>query len=281
MKEFRRQIRYDLKSGFMAAWKKWIPLILIIIFFCIMYDKRILLERISKGGTEYPGYFDYMIYLMKGMYPPTGIEDKEFYISAVWLILNGYLVLAISWYPYKDYQISGYQSLLRAGTKDRWWYSKCIWVAATALMYYIVIGVSVLLYSLVAHGNMTAGPIINIGLSDVDTSAVSGFDLCILLFLIPWLASISISMIQMLFSLAAGPVIGIVMSVAILTASAYFVSPVLTGNMTMLLRSTLISSYGGISPFHGILSSVIILIVSIVAGRLILNRRDVLKKEIG
>ena len=282
MRGLGRQIRYDLKAGAATAWKKWVLLAVILVFFCLMFGKRAWSSEILPETMGNPGFFYYLTEIMKGMLPPSGMEDRDFHVSAVWLVMNGFLVLAAGWYPYKDFQVSGYQSLLRAGDKKKWWYGKCVWAAVITLIFYIVSAAVIFLFSVITGGGPGGlHPEMDLLLSGVDTSGLGRAELASLALALPYLASLSMILPQIAISLAAGPVMGVVFGISVLSASAYFVSPALPGNLTMLWRSSRILGERGADAVAGAVFSVFYCILAVWLGKRMIIRKDILKKESG
>ena len=95
---------------------------------------------------------------------------------------------------------------------------------------------------------------------------------------LPLLVMAALNLFQMTLSLFIKPFYSYIVTAAILLISAYYVSPFCIGNYAMPLRSHMIMA-NGVGLNTGMLVSVIILVVAVIVGGLVFQRRDILKGE--
>ena len=88
----------------------------------------------------------------------------------------------------------------------------------------------------------------------------------------------SVLIIQMMFSLLAHPVVGLMANMAVLFFSAYFTESWLPGNYLMLARTDVLMR-GGMQPWEGVLLACVICLVLIIAGGVIFSRRDLMGRK--
>jgi uncharacterized membrane protein len=96
-------------------------------------------------------------------------------------------------------------------------------------------------------------------------------------FALPLLTSIALSLLQMMLSFVLSPIYGYMIAVCLLVASAYFYSPILIGNHSMLARNALFYA-DGLGSAGGVLASVVTGALSVAIGMLYFKRYDILKK---
>ena len=96
--------------------------------------------------------------------------------------------------------------------------------------------------------------------------------------LLPLLTMAGLNLFQMALSLFIKPFYSFIVTVAILLLSTYYLSPVCIGNYAMPLRSHMILT-NGVGLNTGLLVSVILIAVSVIAGGLVFRKRDILRGE--
>ncbi len=77
--------------------------------------------------------------------------------------------------------------------------------------------------------------------------------------------------LQMAFS----PIAGYLAALSVIIVSAYYFTPFLPGNNFMMLR-TILFKEDGIAFNEGIITAAVIWIVSVLTGRIIVKRKDIL-----
>lgn len=70
----------------------------------------------------------------------------------------------------------------------------------------------------------------------------------------------------------AGAIAGYIVSIVYLVVSVYWVSPFLMGNYLMIIRNNRLCA-GGMDAAAGIISCIIVMVVSIVSGSVYFNRK--------
>ena len=73
----------------------------------------------------------------------------------------------------------------------------------------------------------------------------------------------------------AGAIAGYIVSIVYLVVSVYWVSPFLMGNYLMIIRNNRICALG-MDAAAGIISCIIVMVVSIVSGSVYFNRKNIL-----
>ena len=93
--------------------------------------------------------------------------------------------------------------------------------------------------------------------------------------ILPMLCACTIAVVQLTISIFAGAIAGYIVSIVYLVVSVYWVSPFLMGNYLMIIRNNRICA-GGMDAAAGIISCIIVMVVSIVSGSVYFNRKNIL-----
>ena len=278
---FYKLLRYDLKNGFRSTYRQYVTaaVAFIIMFVCSMiviygYNTQ------AKPVTPVEGNFgNTMMYAFGGMDQFVPDEKTAFQIPAFWLLTYLLLSYITLYYPFDDLEEFGQNILVRSRGRMLWWLSKCAWNVISVVCYFL------LAWVIFALGCLVTGNSLSMELSpDIARlcNVVQDYPLPPTLIpqmlVLPLLTMIGLNLFQMLLSLFLKPFYSFIVTAAILLLSTYYLSPVCIGNYAMPLRSHMILS-NGVGLNTGLLISVILIVVSIVAGGLVFRRRDILKGE--
>ena len=96
--------------------------------------------------------------------------------------------------------------------------------------------------------------------------------------LLPPLVMAALNLLQMTFSLFIKPFYSFIVTTSILLVSSYYLSPFLIGNYAMPLRSDRLLG-DGVNLTVGIWFAVAVIVLSVVVGEIVFQRRDILKGE--
>lgn len=136
---FGRLLDCDLKSSVRQNGWRWVGATAGFVFL-----SHIIAERFRLLGQE-PGISGMPVSLLKGSAPCTGTEDSPFELPVLWFLYHIYFYWLIGDYPAKELQGYGKLVFLQIADRKKWWLSKCIWVAVSAISYEALFwGVSVL-----------------------------------------------------------------------------------------------------------------------------------------
>ena len=135
LKKLGKQIRYDFVAGFASTWKMY----LVFLVFLIVQLMIVYRERILGSFASFHSWADYITFFFLGT-EKTGVLDRTrgIRIPFEWFFLQFFVLLPIIKYPRQDCEESGYQVLMRIGSKKIWWISKNIWCMMQVLLYYMI-----------------------------------------------------------------------------------------------------------------------------------------------
>lgn len=112
----------------------------------------------------------------------------------------------------------------------------------------------------------------------VEPALLSGLPSLIVVVLMPLVTLMAMNMLQMAVCLLVRPIIGFLISMAILVLSVYCNVPFVLGNGAMVIRSARLVP-GGISPGFAALTAVAILLASAILGAWKFQNTDILGLE--
>ncbi|MCD8107881.1 MAG: hypothetical protein LUE20_07995 [Oscillospiraceae bacterium] len=248
--------KYDLKVRFLRDLPK------LLVLSGIVLVANISLYRYAKFYFLDLGSLDYILYLMKSIapFPQSG---EEFRFPVVWYLIQLYLSWIIGRYPFSSLCDS---VLIYGGSRKRWYLSKVVWIALTVLAYYLTMMVTSLIFCTVS-GVPISWEINLLDISEEFSSAA---------LLLPIATSFVTGVFQLFLMTLTTPIISFLLVAALSAASTYVTSPILFTNCSQLLKLSAFSEYG-IGTGESYLTLAIVFALSLAAGLIVFNRRDILR----
>lgn len=270
-------IKYDLKLGTMDNFLKLGILVIIVI--CI---GGISINNIN-GVEEYMGcnasILDYVCFFVGG---PKNIPNDmldTYVIPVLWLILQVMIAYIVGYYAMTDLDTYGQQILIRAGSRLKWWLSKCLWNGVMVILTYIIIYGAAFLAGIIGGADWEFKLTPDIIASACEITWLTGESKThmIILFMMPVIVSLTLSMLQMFFALLFSPIIGFIVSQSIVFLATIFTNKILFANYGMLSHNKLACG-SDIVLSEGLVICGMIYIVSFVVGIIYFCRYDILPK---
>ncbi len=272
---------YDLKIWFRSEKKKYIPIILLCVY--VVFTINIT----AKSAGMAPNIIDYLFGLFKGE-PPYLIklaqtERTPFTLPPLYLLFNFYLSWLISYYPLREMGNLGRHTILKHGTKQKWWISKCVWATYTVISYYatvlIVFGIA-----LVFSGKSGFVRDITLLKDTINSEKVdynhleqlSNTSLAVMCILLPLVVSLGLSMIQMMLSLVIKPIYSQVVIIGVLVCSSFSCKVFLPGNYLMYLRNRQLLFNSGVGTISGLILGICIILFGGFGVLYIIIKKDIL-----
>lgn len=276
---FLRQLRHDLRQGILARWMYALPILGFTLVMLLSFRNQVSFLNGQLNAPLAPTFADAAVYLFEGIdvYHPT--PDSRFEIPVFWLVNNIYLLFMTAYYPIRDLSGFGKLFLLKSRRRSTAWASKCMWLLLSTVLIYLL---EYLLIFLVfpGHTPLAVTPELQQILGRYDPALWQSGLWGYFVFLTPVLTTLTLGMIQMVLSLLWLPIAGFVVDVVILTASAYYFSPLLIGNYTMLRRSSIMLGNGIQYPI-AIAVEIMILMALAIFGGWYFKRYDILEHRKG
>ena len=266
-------ILYDWSRGILHRWPVFLASALIFGFAGLQCCDSYATLRMSGEITALPSFLDAWIYAFKGMAVFNPLSNQPFNIPALWLLIEIFIAYMVSSYPYTDLDGVGLQVLVRSQKRWHWWFGKCIWNISSIVLFYAIGAISLLLVVLLkGGGGLTLHPeILDIWEMQMQSPAGSWK---IMVFLLPLLMSLALSMLQMAAMFFVKPMMSFAAVVAVLVCSAFFNTPFLIGNHAMIMRYALFTP-GGIEPLPAIAIDTGLFLAALLVGKLRFDRYDI------
>ena len=268
-------LQHDLRYG-LIRWR-YLLIFLLFVLPCITCYSDVQLANVP--GT----WMDYMLYCFKGSVPITSSSEISLALPIFWIMaVAGSLLLNLDYFL-SDLTQAGQQIIIRSKTRRGWYLSKCAWNLCSCIVYMVLVCASVLLFTLLSGGDVslqsTPG-VMEIHFSEltVEPTLLSGLPGLIVVVLMPLVTLMALNMLQMAVCLLMRPIIGFLISIAILVLCVYCNIPFVLGNGAMAIRSALLVP-DGISPGFAALTAVAILLASAIMGSWRFQHTDILGLE--
>jgi hypothetical protein len=273
--KFIKFLKFDIHYGIIKQYKKYLLFsFLIILAFFEFRSNQISFENYNFS------LLDSILYIYGGIkeFIPTGGET--FKIPYLWL-LNHILILFFTLnYMHKDLEGFGQQTIYRSGSRTQWWLSKCFSQFLSVFLFYIISWLELTICTWVVNGNLS----LNISKIMRDTTELGinaldnpNWNIHLYLLLVPFLFTVSMSLLQMTLCLFVKPTVSYVISVVVCILSAYYLNPLILGNYAMALRSNQLVS-NGVDINIGIICMIILGLFSVLVGMFRFKKYSILTK---
>ncbi len=271
-----RLIKYDLVCGFRYNYKKCIVTVIFALIVCLFFYSLVDDALEACGGDA--SVMDFFINAFKGTKLVEG-SDNAFLLPIVFLGIQILVASLVGYYPFDDMYGYGKQVFIRVDKKVNWWFSKCIWTAVSVIVFYVIFYGSILIFCLLTGQEI--GISYNEGIvSYLEQSyigLVSRKDMCIYIFVMPFLYSMMVSLAQVALSMVLSPMLSFLVTMIYHIAGVFVINKVFLISYAMVMRDKTIST-GGVSPTDGIVPMIIGIIIAVVAGVIIINRKEIFER---
>lgn len=253
--------------------KRYLVLILLCGFYGYIFQTHMQNLDSVLGIKDY-GMGDLFAFVHCGTIP--GIRMLK--ISYMWLTLVMLQLLLPLDYPASAMENWGYPYAV-SSSRRQWWIAKCVYTMAVNLIGAFLETASFMAsclasgtdVSLVCHSQVAEVVFSSANLSLSGT--LSAGQTVYLLLIAPTLGIMAMSMVLLLLSVKFGRVTAYVLGTAWIIASIFINHPLLPGNCTMAIRSSLIDAEG-ISPGVQTASCFGIMAAAVLLGILMIRRKD-------
>lgn len=266
--------RIHEKIFLMQCWKKYLPVVLLVIFQCISFQQKAD-DLGAVMGKVYPVYLgDFIADFYRGVFPFYGSGGSDvFNIPAVWSLYYIYFFLLMARMSSHLSEKYEQQMILRCKTRRKWWREKNFEIWLETAGYQAVTLLTFAAYGLLVGDGVGINSKLQQEYAGIYFTEGSGWKTLILLIIMSFGVTLVLAYMQYLVSLKGKAVIGFIISVVVLVSSVFFCHPLLLGNYMMLIRQAPILD-GGVHPETGILVCVLAVIAMILAGSRIIRKKD-------
>ena len=204
-----------------------------------------------------------------------------FTMPVLWLVFVLWMQFASLYYPFADLNGIGKNLLCLSGQRNIWWFSKCLWTVCSTLTNYLV----AVLASWAAGLCLGAMPSMEVNIYlfqelkmnwEFLTSETTWNILPVFVFL-PLILT-TLALLQLALSVVLKPLFSYLLLAGMLVSGTYVQSPVLLGNFAMPARNSLLTT-SGLSPVLGIILCLWVVTGSVLLGRVLFEKMDLLEGE--
>ena len=268
----KNMILYDIRCSLGQNRVKWLAAIAIQIFLCIRSFREV-----SFGGGTYELLSELWL-VMGGAREYIPPEDSSFQLPACWFLFHSYLFFLIGFYPASELYRGNGQALIRTRTRAGWLISKFISTVVNVVLYYCCFLGLMLLGNVICGGSLLPlNGIISFG--GIPIFDKSPTELLIVFLLLPLFVSMTLGCIQAVLSLFLDPVFSFMAAIGYMSASVFWMSPLLIGNFSMLYRQAWISGKAEMSTAMGMVCCLCSMILTMIGGIYMFRRKDILPEE--
>jgi len=278
---FFKLIKYDLRQGIAAQYKK---LIAVIALFSAAYaDFYIKLRVYSSADAVFPingSFGDALLSVFGGCEPFQPGVDSQFIFPAVWILMYFLLSYFVLYYPYNNLEDNGRYLLISSGSRRMWWLSKCVWNICSVLLFFILGWCVIFAGCAVTDRELSLGISQNIWMflnmkpsDEFMMSKTMTFEIMAM----PVIVMVAHNLFEMTLSLYIRPIFSFVFTCVITLVSAYFQSPWLMCCYAIPVRSGAMTA-SGFSCIQGVILSVLTALISVVVGTVKFQRYDIIKR---
>ena len=279
--KFIKNLIFDMKYGTFKNIKLFLlPIGIATILFVDVFNKfKSLVEIPDLGLSLNLSWGDFLFYTYGGMKEYIPNPDNPFKFPTIWIVVYLFISFILLNYPIKDMNSVGSQVLLRSNSRVNWWLSKCMWNILSTVIYH-----GIILFVFISLCFVNNIPLINEVDMDLQSmlfrfsSELGTTTIPIMVIVNILLVSVFTNLLQMVMSLFVKPVFSFLAVAGILLSSSYLLSPFMIGNYGMILRYNWLYE-GGVSPKTGILSLIILILITIIIGLVRFKKYDILYKD--
>ena len=274
MSAISKLVIWDIRNGVLRAWPKLIGIAALFVFLSLTFSYRF---EALEGDVSCLGFESYLLNIFAGIERYSYDPSEPFRLPAQWLFTLLCIAYFTLHYPSRDLSGMGVQLMLASGSRRHWWFSKCVWIAASVISVFLI-GITICFISACLSGGFQEN-LINVAALramnfNVDTLTSPPWNVAIVV-ITAVAMTLSICYVQFAIAVTTKPLIGFVVTVSILFVSAFVQDPCLVGNYLMAARSEVFTS-GGMIGSVGIVFSILLSSAAIGFGYLYFRNMDIL-----
>ncbi|MDY4084461.1 hypothetical protein [Ruminococcus sp. YE282] len=281
MKLFKLAL-FDLRRGIREEWIKLAFAFIVCIACCTLMFSQLLQYNQDNGINENISIsvMDFILYNLRGMKLYSPNMDGQYLLPAVWMFNQVMIALIVGYYPVRDLNGYGKNTLLRTQSRSRWLLSKLVWIVCMVIAYYIVIYSASFIFALFTGNSLSfmPGEYITRLFYDIDLQDIYVENFVIFIITMPMLTSIVASIVQVMMSYIISPFISFLAIIVVMLSSTYISNPALIGNASMVIRSRFATPVG-FTAEETVLYLAIYLIAALIIGFVYFGNKDILNKD--
>ena len=271
--------KYDLKNGIIYDCKIFLLPFIISIVACLSFTFEIYnFDSVCQMDRKIC-FSDVFLFVFKGELPFDPNNPESFRFPFIWVVNQLLISFIIGKYPFSEiYNNHGAYVLIKGKSRKRWIISKFIWAITVCIIYYIIIILTLIIYSVISNYVLefqlisTNSPVL---LSPIHEPNM--FDL-LGIYLLPLTTSIAISFLQISFSLILNSIFSFGIILGIYGVSIFYESLFGLGNCSLMIRNEYFMQ-SGIPTRKSYLVLLIVMIISFMTSIKVFEKCDILQNR--
>ena len=231
-------LEYDISEGLIRFWRRYLWLIVLVFITCLLLD-RASGDYLGMYGESWSplGYIVNAFWGQRPFHFNQNTPD-QFRLPLAWILQYILLAYCIGNYVEEDMHGFGMQLMLKSRSRVLWWSSKCICCVCINLFYFLLLYGMTYGYAWISTGNMSmSGQQIALSLYYGEEVANTSMpELIRMTVLLPVLAGIVQSMMQLLLSLYMNSAAVMSVITFILVLASYYGNRFLVHGYAMACR---------------------------------------------
>lgn len=256
------------------CWKKYLFPVLLILIQCVMFERSLdSLGEITGRGYELH-ISDYIAEFFMGMLPYTPGTDSWFNIPGIWSLYYIYFFILMGRTFSSLSAKYEQQMILRCVTRKKWWMEQNFKLFLETAGYHMVSALAFLGYGLCRGAKRSGiGGRLWQDYRGIDLSGFTALRVVGSTVVISFFVMLALAYLQYVISLRGNVIVGMILSIVLLTASVFYRHPFLPGNYIMLLRQEQVMGEG-VLLMKGILISAGAILILTFAAKSLMAKKD-------
>lgn len=269
---FFKLVHHDLRCGLF----KWTYLgtILIVSIPLVQYFQIINCNNI-KGNMG-----DCLLYIFRGEQAITflSVGNEKIQVPVLWILLMISCLILHVGYFLGDLTSNGQQIVIRSQSRNHWLLSKCVWITAGGILYYLLIVICVVGWCIFTNQRLSFSMTQTVAEIVLKMDVVAPEQVVFTVVIKPMVALIAMNLLQMMLQVLTRPIAGFMICFALLLFTLYCPALCFPASGAIALRNiylpiTQIESW--VPVISGVLTGAVCILISLWR----FSSMDLLRKE--
>lgn len=256
-------VKETIANQFIKALLFYILLTYSVVDFCFLAQS----SQLSVSGL------DCIFFVFSGNLPYS-MSAYKFSLPYIWLFVNCYIAIFVGDYTTAKNKFSRPNIIVSAGSKRIFWTSSCIAISLMILIVYVILYCICFILPFFLTNNMDFlfHSHLFLDILGISINHMECFKWVILFF--PPAVSLASSLFQFSLAFATSPLISFIITITNHIIAAFFYSPVMFSNFSILVRNSQ-ANFNGVSNLLAVVIIVIVINISYFSGFFWYSRKDV------
>lgn len=278
---FRQIVMGDFDRGIIKRKYLYLLIAAVTVLLCVIAHMKVQnLQKFGRVEGAVSAADMYMTFF-KGSNIVNPDDGKNFYMSEQYLLMSLSAAFMIGSYAVRDLYGYGQQIIIRSKSTIKWWLGKIVWCFVSNAAVHLIIFLTMSLIS-VLNGysfSMKLNRTLLAALGYMQCqSGISEGSMIILLFVMPFMSTFALCMLQMLLSIIFSPIIALAAVMAEMTACVYSNMGIFLSNGLMLIRNN-IFYVNGTNNADMLAVEFLTVVLAAIIGSIYISHMDMLRQK--